>query len=183
MERFVGVDIDDTIADYIGAMERRYGPAKSYVPPNLAEMFPRVAMDLHFGIIHHNAFLRELVPMVGASDALRLIRKSWPIRYITSRPAPARGVTKEWLWLNHFPGGRMVFLATRQAKTQYLASVGECMIAYVDDLPQFLGAASTEEGRIVIAYVRPWNVGLTHVPRAEEWKDIPLMIAKARGER
>jgi len=179
MEYFIGVDIDDTIADYVGGIERRYGPAKSYVPPNLPEMFPWVNMDLHFGVVLHNAFLRDLDPMPGAAEALNLLRKSWPIRYITSRPAPARGVTKEWLWLNHFPNGRMVFLATRQAKIQYLAGVGECMIAYVDDLPQFLGAAAVQDGRIVIAYARPWNV-MAHVPRADHWRDIPLTIAKAR---
>lgn len=169
----LAIDIDDTVADFMGAVERQFpGECAGLDKSSLKEMYPGRDEEID-RIIRSAEFHGGLAVVPGARGALwKLLEDGHAVYYVTARREELMFVTIAWLRDNGFPFssdylhvvGREPF---SKSKTYRHLDVG----AVVDDYPAALKEAYMA-GAAPIIFDRPWNQDLLDWTRMKNWEEI-----------
>ena len=145
------LDIDDTLADFFGALEERLGPAVDVSIESLEVMFPGDEL-VHY--LQSDDFHREMLPLDGAARGVNwLLDSGNDLLYVTARAPDLEQLTQEWLDQWGFPKAALHCIG-REAKKKLLRS--EPYDIMIDDQQRYLHVAQ-ESGKRTIAIERPWN--------------------------
>ena len=175
----LGIDIDGTIADFIGGWTRRYVDHFD-IPVASADIIDWDFLSLtHFDNwtefwewIKTSRTFRNLLPYPGAVQGLRSARRiGHDVAYITHRPEWAREVTEEWLDYHGFVYGELFMMANKQHV--------ECDV-YLDDAPHVLAElrSACPPTIRVVRMVRPWNRPLEGVVDLHGWRDFSKAVLR-----
>lgn len=165
------LDIDDVLADTIGALEDRLGPADDLGAQHLSEIFTHADLSK---VIASREFHLQIPPLEGAVEGVHgLLARGEQIVYATSRPADMEEPTLAWLRNYDFPelpltcGGRI-------AKVELLRNRAFDLL--IDDQVRFLTIAQ-QRGLGVVAIAYPWNSSWDG-PRVRNWQELEDFIER-----
>ena len=145
------LDIDDTLADFFGALEERLGPAVDDSIENLGLMFPGNELVRY---LESDDFHREMLPLDGAVQGVNwLFDAGHHSQYLTARAPELQQLTQEWLDEWGFPKA-VLHSVGRDAKKKLLRT--ERYELMIDDQKRYLRVAH-KHGKRTIAMDRPWN--------------------------
>lgn len=100
----IGIDIDDVLADFMGAYCERYNLQR----PNAWE-FDSVFVDRYKALQNDPDFFLNLKTILSPEDL-----PFEPTAYITSRPSNLGDVTNRWLFeINHYPIAPLIFASNK----------------------------------------------------------------------
>ena len=160
----VGIDLDETLADTVGAVCRRRGiPADSWKTWDGPEGYrnPPLLLSLMDG----EWWTGKVEPFPGAVEAIQdLGHEVW---IVTSRTKPSRASVVRWLAEHRIPHDALVFLDRAEEKLELPIDV------LFDDSPHVAQAWKPPTLRLYLID-QPWNrevmddVGLVRVPNLAE---------------
>lgn len=164
-ETLIGVDLCNTIADINGEIEQHFKVR--------AETYPVCGIPRYFfsspaGL----TMFRNAVPFSCAANVLwNIARAGCKIIYVTTRPGVAGFVTEQWLKVNNFPGGRLVFVA-RGEKAAFAIKAG--ISYFFEDDPLELNMLIKTGVRHVFIKDWPYNRGLVdkRAIRFQNWREL-----------
>jgi len=161
--KMIAIDLDDTIADFMGLFVERYGMPPGGLNITLRKMYPHLDID---SIVNDPEFYRDLQPIDGAVEVLCKLAPFNTTIYLSARDFSLQAVTERWLRYWGFPSAPVV-CAGMEGKIVILQQT-DIVSILLDDMELFLRAVPTTTR--VIAYTQPWNIGLA-VPRINSWRD------------
>lgn len=161
----IAIDLDDTIADFMGGFVKKYGPplCGGRLDTSLRMMYPHLDID---AIVREPAFYLKLVPIEGAQRVLYKLSSMNSLIYLSARDPSLQDITVKWLRGWGFPAAPLICAGT-EGKLMMLRRTNFIQIL-IDDMELFLRAASS--GVHVIAYTQPWNMKL-NIRRIRSWRD------------
>lgn len=158
MKKKVGLDLDNTLADFIGGVIALVGKEPvDLASGKLVKMFPHLSESILDSYVTDPGVYVGLRPILDAAYWVRkLVEENEDVEfeYVTARPVEAVGVSCEWLEQNGFPAGEVVAFGGRLPKARYIME--QQFYAFVDD------SLSTIEDITFFVYHRflfdrPWN--------------------------
>jgi len=167
------LDIDDTLADFFGALEEQLGPAIDDSIENLEVMFPSDELA-HY--LQSDDFHRKMLPLDGAAEGANwLLDSGHHLIYVTARAPGIQQLTQEWLDQWGFPKAALHCVG-REAKKKLLST--ERYDLMIDDQLRYLNVAH-EHGKRTLALERPWNANWEGA-KMNNWKNIERAL---QGQR
>ena len=166
----ISVDLDDTLADFVGAATRILGASPVSGAHSLKAMYPGREAEVQ-ALLEDADLYRSLPVILGAQEALRemVSRFGCELAYVTARPIGLSVVTAAWLERNGFPPG-FVFCVGRAngSKAERIKKL-EIQIA-IDDYPPALDEITLLTEAKAIVFSQPWNLEYKDLPRIEAWE-------------
>lgn len=162
--KLVAVDIDDTLADYVGQMTKYFGPPEGGLNSgSLESMWPKADWEEAF---EGGRFHETMQVIQGSLEGVREIQKRADIVYFSARRPEMSFVTANWLRENGFPPAPIVCIGRERKKALLRNGWFDVVI---DDLPRYLDSF---KGKKYI-HRRPWNInnGITY-----DWKELKRAI-------
>ena len=150
--KVVALDIDDTLADFMGYMETIYGEPVfgSRLSSSLETMWPHI--DWTTALKDEN-LCRGMPVMDGSLELADELACRAPLAYVTARPKELSWVTGRWLEVNGFPPAPVACLG-KELKAGFLRSGMFKLI--IDDNPKAMRIAQQVKAkRFCVA--QPWN--------------------------
>jgi len=156
----LAVDLDDTIADFMGQMISFYGKPVTGFSYSLRKMYPHLDID---AIICDPEFYRTLLPIDKAQEAMWWLNHTNKLIYLSARSPELRDVTAEWLDKWRFPKAPL-FCVGKEGKL-ILLQQSNLVTTLIDDMEIFLVAQQDN----AIVYNQAWNCNLLF-PRISSWR-------------
>lgn len=145
------LDVDDVLADTVGALEDLFGQAVDPTVEDLQVMFPHANVEWIYDSVE---FHESIHPIDGAVEGARwLLEAGHEIQYLSSRPHAMETPTKKWLKRWQFPDLQLRCIG-RESKVSALRT--EPYDLLIDDMLRYLAVAE-EHGKRTIAFAKPWN--------------------------
>ena len=172
------IDMDGALSDFDGEFLKRWRerhPEKFYVPMEertafyVKDQYPEELKPLVTEIILEPGFFREMLPMVGAKEALMEMDKLGVEAFVCTSPLSKyqNCVLEKYEWVEKHLGQGWVRRII-MAKDKTLVK-GEYLI---DDKPEITGMEKTPDWEHIL-YDRPYNKGgFRRRITWENWKDI-----------
>ena len=165
----ISVDLDDTLADFMGVATRILGPGSVSGVHSLKAMYPGREAEVQ-ALLEDADLYRSLPVILGAQEALRemVSRFGCELAYVTARPIGLSVVTAAWLERNGFPPGFVFCVGrTNGSKAERIKKL-EVKIA-IDDYPPALDEITLLTEAKAVVFSRPWNLEYKDLPRIEAW--------------
>ena len=156
----LALDLDDTIADFMGQMVAFYGKPMNGFRGSLESMYPHLDVK---AIISNPNFYKTLRPIDGAWKMLHYLDNRHDLIYLSARDSELQDVTAEWLQTWGFPHVPLLCVG-REGKLILLKQTNFITLL-VDDMEIFLLA---KQGNAIV-YNQPWNQSLSFT-RIQSWR-------------
>ena len=165
----ISVDIDDVLADFMGAATRILGPSAAPGTHSLKTMYPGREAEVQ-ALTEDADLYRSLSVIPSAPEALREIvsRFGCELVYVSARPIDLSVVTAAWLARNGFhPGFVFCVGRTHSSKAERIRKLGTHIA--IDDYPPALDEITLLTEAKAVVFSRPWNLEYKDLPRIEAW--------------
>jgi hypothetical protein len=154
--QILALDIDDTLADFLGGIEERYG---AYIPEEnngadwrLERMYPGINWSEE---LRKPDLALELKPLEHSKELAMEITKRVPFVYLSARPVELNYATAHWLNNHGYPPAPVMCVGKDLKKGLLRSGIFGFII---DDSPSVMRIAKEVKAkRICIA--TPWNEG------------------------
>ena len=150
--KVVALDIDDTLADFVGHMVSVYGEPvfESMSSGSLEVMWPHIDWGT---ALADEILTRDMPVMDGSLELAHDLACRAPIAYVTARPKELSWVTSKWLSYHGFPPAPVACLG-KELKAGFLRSGMFKLI--IDDNPKAMRIAQ-QVGAKRFCVAQPWN--------------------------
>ena len=174
----ISLDVDDCIADFMGAAILKLGPPAVPDARNLVAMYPDREHEA-WALISNGEFHAGLLPVEGAPEAVREMATATDAElcYVSARLPEFGTLTRAFLWHWRFPQGRVFCVGRLNGnKADRIKELGVSIS--IDDsvtaLDEILLLTMVEP----IVFDRPWNENYEAI-RMNGWKDWRRALSEA----
>ena len=166
----ISLDVDDCIADFVGAAILKLGPPAVPNARNLVAMYPD-REDEARALIADGEFHYGVPPFFGTPEGVREMAAGTDcdIVYVSARLPEFGTLTRAWLWHWRFPMGKVFCVGRLNGnKADRIKELGVSIS--IDDSVVALDEISLLTMADPVVFDRPWNAGYEAV-RMHGWQD------------